>query len=222
MARPSPRPRPLSPLWWGVVLPLIALGTLVALGLLVAAYPALPAWDAAFLLRLHRYATPEINRGVAVATDLGTVWGVMPATLGLIALALWRRRWTVAGYWIGTMLGITVLNIQTKLLWQRLRPSLWEGIPLHPDFSFPSGHATYSMAFVLALVLLQWDRPGRPWLMALGGLFVVFIGLSRVYLGVHYPSDIVGGWLLAIVWVVSFHQMVFRWAPLSRVWLQKL
>jgi membrane-associated phospholipid phosphatase len=214
MAQDSLSPLWLRLFWWGVALPLFGL---VSLGLLVAAFPALPIWDAAFLLRLHHYATPAMNRGVAIATDLGTSWGVLPASAGLVALALWRRRWPAASYLALVMLGSAGLNLIAKRLWRRVRPALWEGIPPHPDFSFPSGHATYSMAFVLALILLNWHSPKRPWLLVLGSLFALCIGFSRVYLGVHYPSDILGGWLLATAAAMGLHQVVFylwpRWWP---------
>ncbi|WOD39810.1 phosphatase PAP2 family protein [Nodosilinea sp. E11] len=211
MERSAPTPTP-----WGLLTALTALVALIALGLLVAVYPTLPAWDAAFLLRLHRYATPELNRGVAIATELGTYWGVMPASGVLIALALVRRRWPVAAYLTLVTGGSAVLNLNTKLLWHRVRPDLWEGMVSPSDFSFPSGHATYSMTFVLALVLINWTSPRRPWLIGLGGLFALAIGVSRVYLGVHFPSDVLGGWLLAIAWAVGLHQAMFRWLPLAR------
>ncbi len=202
----------LKPLLLGVILPV---ATLVALGLLVAAYPVLPAWDAAFLLGLHRYATPTLNRWMVVLTDLGTVWGVLPATAGLVAVTFWHRRWQAGSYLALTMLGCIILNPWAKLFWHRVRPALWDGIPPHTDFSFPSGHATYSMAFVLALVLLSPNSPKRPWIVALGSLFVGFIGFSRVYLGVHFPSDVLGGWLLATAWAVGVYQLMFRLWPES-------
>ena len=206
--------KPLWPLWLGVALPLAAL---VALGSLVAAYPTLPAWDAAFLLRLHRYASPTFNRSVGVISNMGTFWGVLPASIALIALAIWHRRWPVARYLTLVMAGSAGLNMVAKQIWHRVRPALWEGIPPHVDFSFPSGHATYSMTFVLALVLINWDRPRcRPWLVGMGGLFALVIGFSRVYLGVHFPSDIVGGWLLAIAWAIGLHQLLFHWGPWLR------
>ena len=74
----------------------------------------------------------------------------------------------------------------------------------------PSGHATYSLALTLALVLLTWESPKRPWIVGFGVAFVGLIGLSRLYLGVHYPSDIVGGWLLATAWAVGLYQVMFR------------
>ncbi|NJL46672.1 MAG: phosphatase PAP2 family protein [Leptolyngbyaceae cyanobacterium SM2_5_2] len=204
----------MKPIVLGVILPAAAL---VILGLVVAAYPALPAWDVAFLLSLHRYATPTLTQWIAILTNLGTVWGVLPATVGLMAVAFWHRRWWQGSYLALTMLGCIVLNPLAKQLWHRLRPALWDGIPPYAGFSFPSGHATYSMAFVLALVLLAADNPKRPWIVALGSLFVGFIGFSRVYLGVHFPSDILGGWLLATAWAVGLYQLMFRlWPGLLR------
>ena len=211
----SSTPRPLIPSLLGLVFPLAALLALILLGFWVTTDPAIYAWDTAFLLRLHHYATPELNRAVAVATNLGTHLGVLPASIVLIVLALGRRRWPTAAYLTLVMAGSTVLNLTAKLLWQRPRPALWEGIPFHSDFSFPSGHATYSMTFVLALVMLSWYRPQRPWLIGLGGLFVLAIGFSRLYLGVHFPSDVVGGWLLAITWAVGLYQVIVHWWPLA-------
>jgi membrane-associated phospholipid phosphatase len=203
--------RSLKAIWWWVVCPGIAL---IGLGLLVAAYPALPAWDAAFLLGLHRYASPTLNHGVVIFTELGTIWGVLPATLALVALTLWQRRWRQSSYLLLTMTGAAILNPLAKLVWHRVRPALWEGVPPQADFSFPSGHATYSLAFVLAMILLTWDSPQRRWIEGFGALFVVLIGFSRVYLGVHYPSDILGGWLLAMAWTVGLYGVIFHsWPP---------
>lgn len=211
----SSTPRPLLPSPWAFGLPLAALLALILLGFWVTTNPTLAAWDTAFLLRLHHYATPELNRIVAVATNLGTHLGVLPASLGFIALALGLRRWPTAAYLALVTTGSAILNFSAKLLWQRPRPALWEGVPFHSDFSFPSGHATYSMTLVLALVLLNWPSPKRPWLIGLGGFFVLAIGFSRLYLGVHFPSDIVGGWLLAITWAVGLYQVMGRWWPLT-------
>lgn len=211
----SSTPRPLLPSPWGFGLSLAALLAFVLLGFWVATDPAISSWDTAFLLRLHHYATPELNRSMAVATNLGTYLGVLPASLGFIALALGLRRWPVAAYLALVMAGSAILNLNAKLFWQRSRPALWEGIPFHGDFSFPSGHATYSMTLVLALVLLSWHGPKRRWLVVIGGFFVLAIGFSRLYLGVHFPSDIVGGWLLAVAWTVGLHQVMGCWRPLA-------
>lgn len=197
-------------LGWGLVLPGLALILLVMLGWVVATYPTLPAWDESFLLRLHRYATPGLNQAVVWLTDFGTFWGVLPATLILSASAFGQQRWREGRFLLLAMAGSAGLNFLAKLLWRRVRPNLWEGVPFQPDYSFPSGHATYSLTFVLAIILLTWDSPQRLWIATLGGLFTVLVGFSRVYLGVHFPSDIMGGWLLAVAWTVALHRGMFR------------
>lgn len=202
----------LKPLWWGVVLPLAGL---IILGAVVATDRTLPAWDTAFLLRLHRYATPELNRAMGLATDLGTVWGVLPVACALFTVWLWQGHYRQGLYLAMVMGGSAMLNMSTKLLWHRVRPGLWEGVPYHSDFSFPSGHATYSMTLVLALLLLGWKIPQRPWMLVVGGMFVGFVGFSRVYLGAHYPSDVLGGWLLATAWAVGLYYVMFRVWPVK-------
>ncbi len=195
-------------IYLGIVLPLIGW---MALAIAVTKNPTLLQWDTSLLLRLHQYAVSDFNRDLAiVVTRLGTTWGVLPASVLLISVGMWRQRWQAATYFAVVMLGSTLLNAITKLVWHRVRPNLWEGIPPHADFSFPSGHATYSMAFVLALIILAWDSPKRPWLIVWGALFTLTIGFTRLYLGVHYLTDILGGWLLAIVWSTGMSLVILK------------
>ena len=189
--------------------PGLALGLVIVLGWAVATVPTLTLWDQAFLLGLHRYATPRLDRAVLWFTDLGTVWGVLPGTILLVAVLLGRRQRQQATFLILSLLGALLLNLGLKGLWQRARPSLWEGIPFLPDHSFPSGHATLSMAFFLAVMLISQTSPHRRWIVLLGGLLALLIGLSRLYLGVHYPIDVVGGWLLALGWTVGLYRVMF-------------
>ncbi|MDX2240635.1 MAG: phosphatase PAP2 family protein [Leptolyngbyaceae cyanobacterium bins.302] len=68
------------------------------------------------------------------------------------------------------------------------------------SYVFPSGHAMASASFVMVLIVLAWNTRWR-WLVLVGGsLFVLAIGWTRIYLGMHYPSDVVAGWLLEIAW----------------------
>lgn len=187
------------------MLPLMGL---VLLGLRVTSDPVAPAWDVTVLLALHQYATPRLDRGIAIATHLGTTWGVLPASIVFVGFSIWHHRWRSAAYLTTVMLGSTVINPLAKLIGHRARPDLWLGVPFHADFSFPSGHATYSMAFVAALIVLHWRAPQRVGLIVGGTLLTLLVGCTRLYLGVHYPSDIVGGWLLAIAWVMGLKQVI--------------
>ena len=103
-------------------------------------------------------------------------------------------------------LGSWLLYSSLKLIFQRPRPDLPHLVPAG-GYSFPSGHATATAAlfFTLALVYCRHSgsRSGRVLVLSIAALLALLVGISRVYLGVHYPSDVVAGWaaggLLAIV-----------------------
>jgi membrane-associated phospholipid phosphatase len=195
--------------WARLGWPGLAWAGLLGLGWAIATFPSITDWDSTVLLGIHRYATPALDRAMPWFTDLGTVWGVLPGTLGLGLVLLRRKQQRQAIFLFLAMLGALLLNIGIKGFWQRVRPNLWEGIPTLPDSSFPSGHATFSMAFFLAVVLISQNHPYRRRIIWLGGLLAVWIGLSRAYLGVHYLSDVVGGWLLAFGWTVGLYRVMF-------------
>ncbi len=183
---------------------------LVALGTAVTSYPPILGWDQWVLLLIHGWATPAADSFWTRVTGLGAEWGVLPASLVLILGQLRQRHWRQAGYGLITMGGSLVLNLCAKLLWHRLRPTPWKGLLLSNSFSFPSGHGTYSLSFVLVLVVLFWHTRQRLWCMLGGGMFVVLVGFSRVYLTLHYPTDILGGWLLAVTWAAISYRLVLQ------------
>ena len=95
-----------------------------------------------------------------------------------------------------------------KILFQRARPALWLSPAPEQDYSFPSGHAMLSVAIAGSLIALAWPTRLR-WPALIGGtMSVVGIGLSRLYLGVHFPSDIMAGWCAALLWVTGVYLIV--------------
>lgn len=160
-------------------------------------------WDEPILLAIHASTTESLNRLVPLLTNLGGFKGVTLMTTLLSFLLLWQQRWRSLVYLLITMIGSGLINRVAKLLLHRVRPSLWESLSPEPDFAFPSGHATASMTFVAALVILTWGTRWS-WLIFLGGSsFVVTIAWTRLYLGVHFPSDIMAGWLVSIAWAIG-------------------
>jgi undecaprenyl-diphosphatase len=88
------------------------------------------------------------------------------------------------------------------------RPDLWLSIAPEQTFSFPSGHAMGSATLAAALSLLPW-RTGWRWpAVALGAFFVSWVGASRLYLGVHFPSGILAGWAAAVGWACLVYLIV--------------
>ncbi|QIL20961.1 phosphatase PAP2 family protein [Thermomonas sp. HDW16] len=162
------------------------------------------------LLRLaHDLASHGWDRLFLLSSKLGYEWGVVPFDIALVLVlaALRKRR---EGLFAGTALvGSALLNLGAKRFFARERPSLWESIAPESTFSFPSGHAMGSMTLAVVLVLLAWRTRWRWWVAVPAVLFAVTVGLSRVYLGVHYPSDILAGWAAATAWVVFVYLLVF-------------
>ncbi|WP_205370783.1 phosphatase PAP2 family protein [Thermoleptolyngbya sp. PKUAC-SCTB121] len=166
-------------------------------------------WDEPILQAVHGASTPALDRIAQGMTRLGSPW-ILPPLAGLMAIALVPlQRWRSLLYVVLSLAGSTLINISLKDLWKRARPFLWEsGAPRPHDFSFPSGHAMTSVAIGVVLLILLGASRWRPWAALFGVLFVLAIGWTRLYLGVHYPSDILGGWLMAIAWTVGLSLLI--------------
>jgi len=139
-----------------------------------------------------------------VLSTVGSQAVLTPVTAAVAAALLVRRRFVQAGLLIVAWGGALLLYNLTKDLVQRPRPpsAIWLTNVGHST-SFPSGHATQSLATfgALALVAAAWtSRAAWPGA-ALALLLAAGVGCSRVYLGVHWATDVLAGWLIAAVWV---------------------
>ena len=135
---------------------------------------------------------------------LGTVPVLVAIVLVIIAFAPGKR----PGWCCAVNLALTaLLNVVLKMIVQRPRP---EGIRLvvETGFSFPSGHSMVAMSFFGLIVWFIWryERDGRLRLLltAAFGFIILMIGISRIYLGVHYASDVLGGFCASVVWLVVY------------------
>jgi undecaprenyl-diphosphatase len=164
------------------------------------------AFDDGIITWLHSRWGPANDQIMLAFTTLGN-----PVVLGIfIALAafgLWRAgRWIDASGLIMAAAGSGLLNQLLKLTFQRVRPSLFPG-PLHlTSYSFPSGHAMGSLACygILAFVGIRLihNQYGKILLGLAAALLILGVGLSRVYFGVHYPTDVLGGYIAGTIWLV--------------------
>ncbi|MEV7623508.1 phosphatase PAP2 family protein [Actinoplanes sp. NPDC089786] len=127
-------------------------------------------------------------------------WLVVLAVLVLLI----RRRWRLALYLVVTGVGALLLDPSLKALVGRVRPVVETPVAHAPGNSFPSGHALGSMVVYGALVLVFLPAVPPRWrkvFVGFLGLIVLLIGFSRVALGVHYTTDVLGGWLLGVAWL---------------------
>jgi membrane protein DedA with SNARE-associated domain/membrane-associated phospholipid phosphatase len=154
----------------------------------------------------HRHASPM---GVAIAKGvslLGSPAFVAAWGLVVVGLLLVRRQPLLLGGWIAALAGGGLLDVALKQVFHRTRPT-WD-VPLLTarGWSFPSGHAMGSLvAYGMLAYLLSREVHGRRRLavIACATLLVLLIGLSRMYLGVHYFSDVIGGYGAGAVWLAA-------------------
>lgn len=192
-------------LFLGVLIPLAAFG---ALAEDVWRQERL-AWDVPILLFAHGYASPMLDRVMLFFTRIGYIYGVVPVDIALLLFLMLRRRWGDSLFFGTAVGGAAALNLAVKHLFGRVRPALWPSPAPEKTFSFPSGHAMGSTALVAALVVLCWPTRWRWPVLILGSLFVLLVSLSRIYLGVHYPSDILAGWAASLAWVVGLSTVLY-------------
>jgi undecaprenyl-diphosphatase len=163
------------------------------------------AADDSVLLWMNRHATPALTDFALNVTALGA--GTVVWLLVIVAsVFLWssRHRWSVALLWV-SIIGSGLINATMKLFFNRPRPQLfpWRA-PYAGLSSFPSGHSMTSMVCYATLAyLVARLEPSlflRRFTFALAALIVVMIGLSRMYLGVHYPTDVLAGFTMGLAW----------------------
>ena len=194
---------------FGVVLPLWGFGALVERLHKHEMFP----FDAPVLTLLHQLATPTLDTLFVWMSRIGSVWGIIPLDLGVLLWLALRRRYRDTLFFFMAVVGSELIDFVAKNYFARARPSLWLSIRPETTYSFPSGHAMGSATVGLTLLFLFWRTSLRWPVLVLAMAFVLLIGTSRVYLGVHYPSDILAGCAASTVWVVGMHQLVDRKAP---------
>ena len=161
--------------------------------------------DEAVLRWVAERRTPALDDAMLEITALGSTL-VLAIIVGTAAVFLWLTRHRFSVYILGAaFLAASVLNIVLKALYGRPRPDVVPPIVTSQSPAFPSGHALSAFAIYATLAYLVARLEPSPRLRAatwiIAALLILAVGASRVYLGVHYPSDVIAGFAIALAWI---------------------
>src|SRR5256886_7396152 len=203
----------------GLVISLAGLWVFAGVTEDVIHHDPLTQFDVALLDWLHARATAT---GQAVFNAVSLLGSPVMLTILALAVALLlaaRREWIVLAGWLAAFAGGGLLDVVLKLVIRRPRPPGAAAFLQHFSWSFPSGHAMASLigygilAYVLTLLWIH-RRSGQIAVVFGAALLIIAIGFSRLYLGVHYFSDVVGGYAAGVLWLsacISGLEVAHRW-----------
>jgi undecaprenyl-diphosphatase len=154
---------------------------------------------------VHKNSSPHLTAAMRIFSDVGSPAAVVALTVAVGGLFWIRKRRRDAVVLAIVVAGATILDSVLKIGFHRVRPVPYFNITAPTSFSFPSGHAMIAFCFYSAVAYLLSSRVRSLRLRAaIWGVAVLMIGLigySRIYLGVHYPTDVIAGYTAGAVWV---------------------
>jgi membrane-associated phospholipid phosphatase len=161
--------------------------------------------DRSLLLWIHQFANPQLDGVMLFITALGDPGMVITVFISTSAWLGMKRRYSDAIRFSIVCTGGILINQVMKLFFAKPRPELWTRLISETSFSFPSGHAVGSMVVYgfIAYILAKEFQELRQFIYATASILIISIGFSRLYLGVHYPTDIIAGYGIGILWLTT-------------------
>lgn len=166
----------------------------------------LKGFDSTLISFVQSFETPGLTDFMLAVTSLGSVRGIALLTAVFSILLFLFRSYRFGLFLIVSVsLGAGAFNRFLKEMFQRIRPDI-HPIITEQGYSFPSGHSMGSLIFYGSLAILLFQANDSKIVrfsgVAAAILFIIWIGLSRIYLGVHFPSDVIGGYTAGIIWLL--------------------
>ena len=170
---------------------------------------------------LHGFALdhPSFTQAMRVIGQIGSTIGWVIVLLPVFAWLIYRRVARLAAFLAVTAIGSSLLNTLIKTTVDRARPHLADPVATEGGTSFPSGHtqaATVGCGILVLIFIPVVSRRFRAWLVVVGALIVVIIGFSRIALGVHYLSDVVGAVIIGGAWLLAMTAAFSAWRRAER------
>lgn len=209
MSAPMPPKRPNLVLTATVVLSLVLS---IAIGFVVAEPPYFD-FEKPLMLWINRHTGDWYAPLAAVFHYVGKTALAVPVLALLAALAYWRKKPRHAALLVLAPLLSTLSMLLIKISVNRPRPEFWPRLIEESNWSFPSGHSSFG-AVIAAIVILSSRRfPQRHVITAAALVFAFLMGFSRLYLGVHYPTDVFAGWTNGALFTLLVYWLVFKVYP---------
>ena len=154
---------------------------------------------------VQKYISEDVTIWVLRLTDLGSIHFIVPAIIVVSLLLLWRKKYALVIFILSANVFGGILNKSLKWFFKRERPDILPVI-MEKGYSFPSGHSMGSLilygSIAYILIHLVHSRWGKVMSILVAGFLILAIGISRIYLGVHYPTDIVGGYSIGTAFLL--------------------
>ncbi|WP_246063129.1 phosphatase PAP2 family protein [Paenibacillus ehimensis] len=164
----------------------------------------LERFDRTYMEWIQSHISPKLTALMKGITGLGSFQTLSVLLLVSVSLMVWRKKKWEALFFVVAVTGGMLFNQLLKRIFERERPTL-RRIVEETGYSFPSGHSMASIVFygMLAMLLLMFVKsPALKLLIAVtASILIVMIGVSRIYLGVHYPSDVAAGFAAGAAWL---------------------
>jgi membrane-associated phospholipid phosphatase len=173
----------------------------------ILAHESLTIFDAGISHWMASLTTNESSKDFYMISMLSSAWVILPGTMVLGSWLAWRKKFLQLWMLVLTVGGGAILNLALKNYFMRPRPDLSTSFVQASGYSFPSGHAMISILFIgmTAYIMsrdLAWRK--RVMLAITAMTLTLLIGLSRVFLGVHFITDVLGGWAGEGVWLTVY------------------
>jgi membrane-associated phospholipid phosphatase len=169
------------------------------------------SFDRSLLLWIHQFANPQLDGVMLFITSLGDPGMVITVFISTIVWLGMKRRYSDGIRFLIVCVGGVLINQVMKLFFAKPRPELWTRLISETSFSFPSSHAVGSMVVYgfIGYILAREFPIYQRYIYTAASILIIAIGFSRLYLGVHYPTDIIAGYGVGILWLTTCLKVKF-------------
>ncbi|MCE5285444.1 MAG: phosphatase PAP2 family protein [Pelosinus sp.] len=180
---------------------------------------AMNSFDDSFIWLIRYFTSPVLDTIMIIISDIGFGTSYIVIVSAVFLLLVYLKRWREIGALAICLAGGAILSFLLKNLFHRARPESFWVVP-ETGFSFPSGHALATMcfygmvAFLIMRCISSWR--GRMAIATLAVIMSVAVGISRIYLGVHYPTDVIAGYAAGSMWL-AFCMSILMWWEKARI-----